>query len=245
METRNWILLRGLARGKGHWGSFARMFQDSRPQDQFEFLNSPGCGERFAEKSPLKISEYVEDLRRQSRFVQEGKPVHLLALSLGGMMAVEWMRLYPQEIAQTFLVGTSASNWARFYERFQPHNYIPLVQMLTTPGKPEFIEKKILHMVVNSEERIAAEWKELFAYSQRCPLQASNVLRQLYAAAHFDFPEKAPGPVKIIGSRGDRLVSPQCSLKIARHWGLEAHMHSWAGHDLAIDDPRWLIEQVL
>ena len=244
METRNWILLRGLARGRGHWGSFAEMFQQSRPQDQFEFLNSPGCGERFAEESPVKISDYVEDLRQQSRFIKEGQPVHLLAVSLGGMMAVEWMRLYPQEIARAFLVGTSASNWAHFYERFQPHNYIPLVQMLTSKNR-EFIEKKLMHMVANSEERIAAEWEAMLSYSRRCPLQAKNVLRQLYAAAHFDFPEKVPGPVKIIGSHGDRLVSPRCSLKIAAHWGLEAQMHSWAGHDIAVDDPRWLIEQVL
>lgn len=241
---KHWLLLRGLARGQGHWGSFAELFQQAHPNDEIEFLNAPGCGERVGEISPLKISEYVEDLRARSRAVREGKKLHVLALSLGGMITVEWMRLYPDEIEQAYLVSTSASNWARFYERFQPQNYWPVIKMIKS-RQPEFIEKTTLHMVANSEERIQAEWKSMLSYTRRHPLQIKNVLRQLSAAAQFHFPEKSPGKVKIIGSYGDRLVSPSCSLKIAEHWGVPVFMHEWAGHDIAIDDPRWLIEQVL
>ena len=107
-NTRNWILLRGLARGRGHWGSFAEKIRERFPNDKFEFLDLPGNGERNNVKSPMRISDFVKDLRTQSQFVKNGECFQILAVSLGAMIAVEWMREFPHEVSKAYIVCTSS-----------------------------------------------------------------------------------------------------------------------------------------
>lgn len=243
-NTRRWILLRGLARGTGHWGSFAEQIQKHFPQDEFEFLDLPGNGERYAEESPLSIPEYVKDLRERSEFVKKGYSFNILSISLGAMVTVEWMREYPHEVKKAFLICTSSSNFSPFYHRYGLHNYLPSLKLSLVKDASKW-EQGILNMVTNNHERRQAEFAAMSAYSNENPIQVKNVLRQLVAAARYHFPEQAPGDVVILGSYGDRLVSPTCSLKIAEHWGLHPNMHSWAGHDIPVDDPQWVLEHLL
>lgn len=247
-NTRRWILLRGLARGTGHWGSFAQKIQEKFPNDEFEFLNLPGNGERFQEESPSEISGFVKDLRASSQFVQEGKSFNILAVSLGAMVAVEWMNEYPHEVLKATLVCTSASDFSPFYDRFRVRNYLPILRLIAETNlriNPANWERDILNIVANSHDRREAEIGTMIEYTKQNPMQIKNILRQLRAAARYKFPKEAPGDIKIIGSYGDRLVSPRCSLKIAENWKLKATMHPWAGHDIAVDDPQWLLEHLL
>ncbi|QDK38273.1 alpha/beta hydrolase [Bdellovibrio sp. NC01] len=243
-NTNRWILLRGLARGRGHWGSFATEIQKKFPNDQFEFLDLKGNGERFAEKSPLTVAEFVKDLRERSQFVKEKVPFKVLSVSLGAMITVEWMRQYPHEIEKAFLVCTSSSSFSPFYDRFMLHNYLPSLS-LTFAKDPARWEKTILGMVVNNHERREAEMPAMIEYSRENPMQVLNVVRQLKAAASYSFPKEAPGDIQLIGSHGDRLVNPSCTPNIAQAWNLKAAMHPWAGHDIPVDDPKWLLEHLL
>lgn len=71
-------------------------------------------------------------------------------------------------------------------------------------------------------------------------------MRQLVAAARYCAPTAAPVDlVLLLGSQEDRLVSSQCSQAIAQAWGLPLQLHPWAGHDLPLDDPQWVIDAVL
>lgn len=242
-QSKNWIILRGLARGVGHWGSYTEKMKQRFPRDKFELIDLPGNGLRNNEFSPLNIFEYVDDLRAHSQFIKEEKQVCILAVSLGAMITVEWMRRYPDDVKKAFLVCTSSSNYSSFYKRFLPLNYLMAAQMLRKKGIEK--EKVILKMVTNNLQRREAELNMLSEFSNKYPLRVQNIFRQLFAASRYKFPEKPPGEVKLIGSYGDRLVSPHCTLKIAESWDLTAVMHPWAGHDIAIDDPDWLIEQLL
>jgi pimeloyl-ACP methyl ester carboxylesterase len=49
----------------------------------------------------------------------------------------------------------------------------------------------------------------------------------------------------VLASLGDRLVSPGCSRRIASRWALPIRLHPTAGHDLPLDDPEWVVQQVL
>jgi hypothetical protein len=40
------------------------------------------------------------------------------------------------------------------------------------------------------------------------------------------------------------MVDPGCTEAIARAWSLETQTHPWAGHDLPLDDPPWVIGAV-
>lgn len=243
-ESKNWLLLRGLARGTGHWGSFAQRLQQEFPQDRFEMIDLPGNGARNLEESPLQIEDYVRDLRANCDYVRSGKNFQILSLSLGAMITVEWMRQHPGEIHKAWIVCTSSSGLSRFYERFRLGNLSRGLRFLGQDRNDTQWEEMVLAMITNSPERRKAEAPALTEYSQRYPVKTRNVLRQMVAASRYRFPAQAPGPITLIGTHGDRLVSPRCTLKIAETWGQQALMHPWSGHDLPIDDPQWLLEQL-
>ena len=76
-------------------------------------------------------------------------------------------------------------------------------------------------------------------------MRAANALRQLLAAARFRASTQAPAcPVLLLGSEHDGLVNVQCTRAIARRWGSTVALHPDAGHDLPLDDPQWVINQV-
>nr|BFD63410.1 alpha/beta hydrolase [Bdellovibrio sp. HM001] len=242
---RNWLLLRGLARGVGHWGSFAETIQKHFPEDRFEFLDLPGNGSRHLESSPLRIADYVKDLRLRCSYVKNGQPFQILSVSLGSMITVEWMREYPHEVKRAFLTCTSSAGLSPFYHRFYLANVPQGLKLLGKLEDAELWEKTVLGMIVNNQERREAELPAMIEYSRKYPMNPTNVFRQLLAASQYRFPAQPPGEVKLLGSHGDRLVSAKCTLKIAEQWGLKAQMHPWAGHDVPVDDPQWLLEQLL
>lgn len=243
-KGRNWIFLRGLSRGRGHWGDFVEKFQARFPEDRIELLDLPGNGERNKEPSPLAIIDYVRDLRAQSDLIKEGKPVHLLALSLGGMIAIEWAQRYSDDVARLVTVCSSASNYSPPWERFRVSNYPRLLKMAASQGALEF-ERNILSLISNNHERQELLLSRLVDYSDRNPVSVENTLRQLVAASRFRLPQTPRVPTQMIGSWGDRLVAPECTMKMAASWGLQAEMHPWSGHDLPIDDPDWLLDRLL
>ncbi len=242
-ESKNWVLLRGLARGQGHWGTFPQRMKERFPLDKIELLDLPGNGTRNSEISPLAIVDYVSELRKHCSFSKRAEPFRILSLSLGSMVAVEWMRQFPHEIEKTFLVCTSSKGHSPFYHRFQWANYLKAMSLFG--AETEQWEKTILEMVTNNHERRAEELPFLVKHSEKFPVKPMNILRQMKAASQYQFPKEAPGPIHLMGSYGDNLVSPQCTLRIAERWGLEAVMHPWAGHDIPIDDPLWLLEHLL
>ncbi|KYG63112.1 alpha/beta hydrolase [Bdellovibrio bacteriovorus] len=243
-KNENWLLLRGLARGQGHWGSFLPLFQKKFPHAQIECLDLPGNGLRNKEKSPLNIRDYVQDLRARSAFVQEKKPFNVLALSMGAMITVEWMHRYPHEIEKAYLVCTSSARHSRFYQRLQPKNLLTGLPILAAKTAAEW-ETGILSMITNDPVQRQKELPALIEFSEKHPVHVQNVIRQLLAASRYRFPRKAPGDITLIGSYGDRFVAPECTLQLAKAWGLETRMNAEAGHDVPIDNPRWLIEQLL
>jgi pimeloyl-ACP methyl ester carboxylesterase len=70
----------------------------------------------------------------------------------------------------------------------------------------------------------------------------ANALRQLAAAARYAARGVPRCPVLVLSSRGDQLVNPVCSTRLARAWGAPHVEHPWAGHDLPHDDPQWLVD---
>lgn len=243
-KKENWLFIRGLARGQGHWGSFIPLFQKNHPEAEIECLDLPGNGLRHNELSPLKVADYMNDLRSHSKFVKEKKPFKVVALSLGAMITVEWMHQHPHEIEKAFLVCTSSARHSRFYQRLQLKNLRKGFSVLTS-NTPEQWEAAILSMIVNNRQRGQEELPALIEFSRHHPVRLENILRQIAAASRYRFPRRPPGDVVLIGSWGDRLVSPQCTVQLAKAWNLLPQMHPSAGHDVPIDDPRWLIEHLL
>src|SRR4051812_33518924 len=97
-ESTAWILLRGLAREKEHWGPFVEQIQAAFPGDEVLAIDLPGVGEFATESSPQTISEIFAFVRAQcvARAKSQAQ-FKLLAMSLGGMVAMEWLEQRPED----------------------------------------------------------------------------------------------------------------------------------------------------
>lgn len=65
-------------------------------------------------------------------------------------------------------------------------------------------------------------------------------IRERFAAVRGE----EPWSMLVLNSRSDRLVSHLCSEAIARRLNLPLRVHATAGHDLPLDDPQWVAEQI-
>ena len=241
-----WILLRGLMREQRHWGRFPGELAHAVPAAVIVTPDLPGNGQRHAMQSPTSVAAMVEFCRQDLKARGAPAPYSLLALSLGGMVAVEWASRYPQEVARCVLINTSMRPYSRFHQRLRWQNY-PSILKLMLKGGMENQERLILRLT--SREGDAAEREGLLqrwlGYQREFPVTRKNALRQLWAAARFQAPAKRPAtPLLVLSSAGDQLVDQRCSANLARAWQTEHHAHPTAGHDLPLDDGAWVAQSV-
>lgn len=242
---QNWILLRGLARESAHWGAFVPLLQSTFPDAQITLLDLPGTGCFYRETSPHTIKAITDRVRRHAfdqGFID--RPVTILALSLGAMVAWEWMRSYPEDICGAILMNTSFADLSPFYQRLRWQNYIDFVALLMTRDLHNR-ESKILRLTSNRrnrDEQITQAWEKI---QIERPISLKNSLRQIVAAASYR-PDniKPKPPVLLLNGQGDRLVAPACSEAIHKKWNLELHRRIGAGHDLTLDDGAWVALQL-
>lgn len=242
---QNWLLLRGLSREAAHWGEFMVLLQAAFPSASIATLDLPGTGRHYLQPSPSNIASITENIRRQAR--EQGllqKPLTILAFSLGGMVAWDWLQKYPADVSGAVLINTSFASLSPFYRRLRwqsYHNFAKVLLQTDTYHR----ELAILQLVSNrrdQDEKHALEWTNI---QIRHPVSIVNSLRQILAAASYKpSAQKPPQPVLLLNSRGDRLVAPNCSEAIQKQWQLELRTHPWAGHDLSLDDGAWLAEQL-
>jgi pimeloyl-ACP methyl ester carboxylesterase len=233
-----WILLRGLTREAGHWGGFPTLLRE-RTGDAVACIDLPGCGVRWRDRSPASVEGIARDVLAR---LPQG-PCTLLALSLGAMVAMACSRAAPDRITGCVLVNTSAAGGARLHERLQPANW-PTVVRFALPGlTPLQREARVLAMTSarpQANRHVLSEWARIAASR---PVRRANAVRQLWAAARFRSGAAPAVPILLLASRGDALVSPDCSRRLAQEWAVPLREHPWAGHDLPLDDPGWVVDQ--
>jgi pimeloyl-[acyl-carrier protein] methyl ester esterase len=240
-----WLLLRGLTREKAHWGTFKTQLEKAYPESRVEALDLPGMGIFYKDKSPNTIPEITAKVREHAQ--QQGlldAQVNLLAVSLGGMVALDWMQTNPAEINCGVLINVSLAQINPFYNRLRWQCY---PQLLRTILQTDLYQRElaIIKLISNRAERYA-ELADVWQHIQRNhPVSLKNTLAQLIAAARYCPNNQKPQmPVLLLNSLGDRLVSPHCSAAISRLWNVPCITHHSAGHDLTTDDGDWVLEQV-
>lgn len=238
-----WILLRGLTRETGHWADFAAALAE-RSGGQVLGVDLPSNGDQWNRPSPTQVEAIAQDVRRRAGARQER--MRVVALSLGAMTALEWCRLDPEAIAGCALINTSTSGLSPFWQRLRPANYPTVARMLLPGLTPLERERRVLAMTSARPHAHADVPQAWAAIAREHPVRPANALRQLWAAARYRPPVTPPAvPLLLLASEGDRLVSPQCSRRLASHWNLPLRMHPWAGHDLPLDDPEWVLHELL
>jgi pimeloyl-ACP methyl ester carboxylesterase len=245
MSRTTWVLLRGLTRETGHWGAFPAMLGERLPGARILAIDLSGNGRLNGERSPTRIEGYVDSCRAQLAALGIDTPVHLLAMSLGAMVAVDWARRHPEELAACALVNTSLRPFSPWYHRLQPANYGALLGLLR-PGQGHRAREETILRLTSRHLRPGAGIVDAWAALRKAhPVSATNALRQLLAAMRYRAPPQAPAvPLLVLTSRCDGLVDARCSRSVAQAWEADIVEHPSAGHDLPLDDGPWVARQV-
>ncbi|SHO54982.1 alpha/beta fold hydrolase [Vibrio quintilis] len=231
------VLIRGLFRSQFHWGEFPQMLQALYPDRPVMCLDIPGAGKQHDAISPSSVRGMVENLR--AGFTGTEK-LDIIAVSMGGMIALKWAELYPGEVASVVCINTSAAGFSPFWQRLLPENYFRLLIALFAGGYRR--ESVIFRLVSNQppDRRVIEQW---VAADKQYPMKRMNFFRQLYAAATFEV-SRPVCPLLFISSSQDRLVCPQATRAIAHAWRERLIINEQDGHDIPLDNPQWLCRHV-
>lgn len=240
-----WILLRGLTRESGHWGAFAALLQHRHPESRVVALDLPGNGSFNHQPSPTRIEAMSRWCRDHLRSQGIAPPYRLLAMSMGAMVAVDWVASAPQQILGCVLINTSLRPVSRWYRRLRPRNYAALLALALTPDAGGGHERTILRLTSRNPAAAAAVLDEWTRLRSARPVSTANALRQLLAASRYRAPTTAPAaPLLLLTSRRDALVDWRCSQALAQRWHTDIAIHQTAGHDLTLDDAAWVVDQI-
>ena len=243
---QNWLLLRGLARESAHWGDFIPQLQAAFPDATITQLDLPGTGRFYKDVSPCNIKTISETVRRQA--LEKGclkQPVTILAISLGAMVAWEWMRHYPDDMCGASLINTSFAGLSPFYHRLRWQSVGQFAALLMKRNVRDR-ETAVLHLVSNrrdqDEQSKPGVGKDTNSNARSALTTASGRLLRRQAIVPATI--KPRQPILLLNGKGDRLVAPMCSEAIHKKWNLELRCHPWGGHDLTLDDGAWVASQL-
>lgn len=240
-------MLRGLTRGSGHWADFpARLQRQLGAAARIVVLDLPGNGALHARRSPTRIARLADFCQAQLRELGIAPPYHLLGVSMGAMVAIEWSCASPPgTVAGCVLVNTSLRRFSPLHHRLRPSGCTALLGIALVPQSATPKERTLLRLTsrnATAAEGVVGAWAAL---REAQPVSRTNALRQLLAAARYTAPERPPAvPLLLLSSRGDALVDARCSEVLAKRWRCASAVHAWAGHDLTLDDGDWVAAQI-
>ena len=247
IDTMNIFLLRGLTRESGHWGaSFTENLLQEFPNSKLSFLDLPGSGIYHNEKAGLTVNKLMEFMReREIDNINKtcGKNI-IMATSLGGMVAVEWIDKHPGDFQGLVMISSSFKRICTMDERAKPDVRKEMFQVMF---EKDLSNREALLLRINSNDSLhfsdnLEAWVKI---QTEQPMTKANILRQTIAGMRYEFSGSLPNiPVLIIGSKGDRLVSETCIAKVHNEFGGELVWHETSGHGVPIDAPEWLVSTV-
>lgn len=235
----NYVFIRGLARNKYHWYGFEKLFAHN---SDIIMLDIPGNGEFNKLDSKITIEENTEILREQFLKLKKNGPYTLIGISLGGMIAIDWLNRFESDFERIIVINTSAKNLARPWQRFNLKMAIAIPMLLFSSDK--VIESNILKQTLN-KKKIDFELLHSALNLRQFKTTKINFFKQLFSASKFIFPLNLNAEkLIVVYSENDRLVSSLSSKKIIELTNCRGIVHPSAGHDLPLDDAAWLFKTI-
>jgi pimeloyl-ACP methyl ester carboxylesterase len=198
--SANWLLLRGLMREQRHWEGFPARLQRCFPDARVILADLPGFGREYHKSSPSRIPDITDWLREHWQAERSRGPLKLLALSLGGMVALDWARRYPAEVSAVVLINSSLAGISPFYHRLRPSVYWPLLKWCLWQRDPLRQEATILQLTSQyfaDDLDIMTRWA---AYARECPPSRRNTL--LLSSSPYPTPAAHAGAEQSGGRSG-------------------------------------------
>ena len=241
----NILLLRGLSREQRHWGKFPGILAARVEGARVFCLDLPGAGTENQRQTPANVPAIMEDVRRRwlELRAREGGPWCLFAMSLGGMVAMQWCADHPDDFARVILCNTSAANLSSPLRRMNARVLPSVFRALMSRDAVER-ERIILSISTALQTDLDPTARLWASFQADRPVSRMMVLRQLWAASRFIAPKELKTPALILAGAHDPLTDPSCPRRLAAHLKVPLETHPAAGHEMALDAPEWLAERV-
>lgn len=237
-----WVLLRGLSREAQHWGDLPQQLH-ARTGREVHCIDLPGNGVEGHLASPLRVHDMALHVRERLQARGVRGPVHVVGLSMGAMVAVEWATAWPETVCSLVLINSSLRGFNAWHQRLRLPALARLVTLLLRPASDERWETTVFDLTSRCPALREATLPVWLSIRRAHPVSRINAFRQLLAAARYRAPARAPRvPLLVVSGAGDQLVSPACSAAMALHWQVAHRVHPQAGHDLPLDAPVWLLQ---
>lgn len=241
----HFILLRGLAREAAHWLDFPELLQQALGDNcRLHLVDFPGCGKYCSQPALPSITAMTEHARTETDIAEitaRNEAVYLLGISMGGMVALDWAQRFPHELRGLILINSSAGNQP-FWWRLRPTAWPAMIRALITNCNAR--ETAVLSIVSNNHADYAQRTNQWLNIQQQRPVTRATILAMLRAAAQYRPRPYCTVAGMVIASKRDRMVSVRASESLAQQFDWPIARHPSAGHDLPMDEPQWLADQI-
>lgn len=244
-EEITFYLLRGIGRESAHWGdTFTTYVQSNIPQAQFVLMNLPGAGEYHDDRalpSVEKMADFLRDQHKSSMDSRKGKKI-IVATSLAGNVALEWITQYPTDFQGAVLLSTSLKGVCKSKNRVQiraKKDFINIFLIKDIRARERAFLNINSNLNVGNDSLLNA-WVEI---QKERPVSKKALLKQTVAGMAYKPPKEKPViPVLLIGSAADKIVHEECFQKVSEKLESDLYLHPTAGHGIPIDAPLWLAD---
>lgn len=244
--TRIFLII-GLTKESAHWDdTFVQSLKEKFQTDDIVGIDLPGAGQFLNKKSPLSMEGVVKETRDHYLQYLDGSTNNILvAISLGGMVATEWLRHFPKDFDKFIIVNSSFRGFSPVYKRVQPWAIKKFFKVFLA-GSEDLREHHIINLCSNNSDAYEYTKTKWVKIAKERPMAKVNMLRQLLAASRY-MPKHTPQlPTLIIAARHDRLAHFSCSQKLHKKWGGDFHLmeEEHIGHGIHIDAPKELAQVI-
>ncbi len=239
------FLLRGIGREAGHWGStYPDLLKSHFPNAQFMMMDLPGAG-KYHDQPALPTVEKMADFLRSEYLPQidsiPGKKV-IMATSLAGNVALEWITTYPYDFDGAILLSTSLKGICKSKNRVKPSAKKQFVSIFLTK---DLAEREKAFLSINSNlntqnDSLLTAWQGIQVLR---PVSQGTLLKQTVAGMIYrPQKDKRLTPILLIGSKADKIVDESCFHQVAKVLNCDLILHEKAGHGIPVDVPHWLAD---
>jgi pimeloyl-ACP methyl ester carboxylesterase len=234
----SWYLMRGLSRESRHWFEFDSQLAAATGVPVIP-LDLPGTGTRRDQESPISVERIARDM---AICTDPTTTVGLVGISFGGMVALEAAKFHGRRVSHLVLINSS-SRLSPTVDRLQPVGMLRFVQALKERD-PHKREEMIYALTTTTSARMLQYYAtEAARIAETAPVSRLTAVRQLLAAALYH-PKPVSARCLVLAGGRDRVVNPLCSATLATFLRGSLVTHPTGGHDLPVEDPRWIASRV-
>jgi pimeloyl-ACP methyl ester carboxylesterase len=236
-------LIRGLSRESGHWGEFLTFLQKEMPRAELRLLDLPGSGVHNKKRSPLSVSKIVDFLRKENNLNTNDLNI-VVASSLGGMVAMEWVSKYPDDFDGIVTMNSSfneiCSNSERVKSTIRPELFKAM--FYTRLRNREKAILKINSNKIDHGNKVLNRWIDI---QKKRRMTRWNIVSQAFAGIRYTPKQVALHiPLLMLGSKMDKMVCMECIEKSHKVFGGQLVWHETAGHCIPLDEPEWVTQEI-